>query len=332
MSTTLPRPAEFLWLELTGKCQLACGHCYAESSPVGTHGAMTYDDWLRVLDEAVAVGVTTVQFIGGEPTLHPHFEALLVKALTSGLDVEVFTNLVHVRDHVWDLFTRPGVRLATSYYSDSAEEHEMITGRRGSHVRTRANIAEAVRRGIPIRAGVIDLGDGQRYAEAVRELTSLGVTEIGVDRLRQVGRGVRAAEPSTDQLCGRCGDGVLAVLPDGSVTPCVFSRWMTVGNVTEAGLPLIVVGERLREVMRKLDTAFAARARQAPPCPPACAPPDPYTPRCNPRRPVPCGPECTPGQQCNPRCGPACSPACTPQCGPRSGPCRPRGGCQPNYR
>jgi hypothetical protein len=30
----------FLWLEITGRCQLACRHCYAESGPRGTHGSM----------------------------------------------------------------------------------------------------------------------------------------------------------------------------------------------------------------------------------------------------------------------------------------------------
>lgn len=327
MTTALRRPTTFLWLELTGKCQLKCGHCYAESGPTGTHGSMGFDDWARVLEDAAETGVTMVQLIGGEPTLHPYFEALLLKALGLGLEVEVFSNLVHVRSHVWKLLERDGVRLATSYYSDRAEEHETITGRRGSHARTRANIAEAVRRRIPLRAGIIDLGDGQRYAEAEAELAGLGVTDIGVDSLRQVGRGVRTEQPSMDQLCGRCGDGVLAVLPDGSVTPCVFSRWMSVGNVAETRLAGIVAGEALQAAVRELETAFASR--QAP-CGPACAPPDPHTP-CNPNRPAPCQPQCVPHQQCNPKCGPACSPACRPQCAPESGPCRPRGGCQPNY-
>ncbi len=31
----------FLWLELTGRCGLTCAHCYAGSSPSGSHGVMT---------------------------------------------------------------------------------------------------------------------------------------------------------------------------------------------------------------------------------------------------------------------------------------------------
>ena len=58
----------FVWLEITGKCQLECLHCYAESGPGGTHGAMTAANWRRVIDECADLGVEMVQFIGGEPT------------------------------------------------------------------------------------------------------------------------------------------------------------------------------------------------------------------------------------------------------------------------
>jgi MoaA/NifB/PqqE/SkfB family radical SAM enzyme len=64
----------FVWLKVTGKCQLRCTHCYAESGPSGTHGKMGTANWLRVIDQTVGLGVKTVQFIGGEPTLHPGFK------------------------------------------------------------------------------------------------------------------------------------------------------------------------------------------------------------------------------------------------------------------
>lgn len=225
----------FLWLEITGQCQLECVHCYADSSPSGTHGTMTAQDWQRVINEAADIGVRTVQFIGGEPTLHPALPSLVGHALNRELAVEVFTNLVHVTDALWELFSRPGVSLATSYYSDDAEQHNAIT-RRPTHARTKANIEKAIALGIPLRTGVIDLGRGQRAGEARDELVNLGVPQIGYDRLREVGRGIRDQGESAAQLCGRCGDGAAAVAPDGSVRPCIMSRWMEVGNVRRQGL------------------------------------------------------------------------------------------------
>lgn len=302
----------FVWLEITGKCQLECAHCYAESGPTNTHGSMTTVDWRRVIDQAAALGVSMVQFIGGEPTLHPELLGLVNHALTAGLEAEVFSNLVHVTPTLWEMFERPGVRLACSYYSDDASQHTAVTGRTGSHARTRANIVEALRRLIPLRVGVIDLGDGQRIDAAIAELEVLGVADVGFDRLRQVGRGVREQRPSMDQLCGHCASEVLAVAPDGTVWPCVFSRWLPVGNVLTSSLAEILVGGPVAEVRNQLTAHFTAEAEpgKAGDC----------NPHCN-----PCDPRCQPG--CHPNCNPACQPNCSPTCSPTCNPieCKPRG-------
>ena len=96
-----------------------------------------------------------VQFIGGEPTLHPALPDLINYTLARRLQVEVFSNLVRVTSALWKVFAQRGVRLATSYYSDMTWEHESITRGRGSYARTRANIVEAVHRSIPLRVGLI---------------------------------------------------------------------------------------------------------------------------------------------------------------------------------
>ena len=53
----------------------------------------------------LSVAVEFVQFIGGEPTLHPALPKLIDHALTRGLAVEVFTNLVHVTEALWGVFS-----------------------------------------------------------------------------------------------------------------------------------------------------------------------------------------------------------------------------------
>lgn len=282
-----------LWLEITGRCQLECVHCYADSGPQGGHGTMTLPDWERIVDESADLGVDMVQFIGGEPTLHPNLPGLIDRALGRGLDVEVFTNLVHVTPALWETFARPGVCLATSWYSDDPAEHAAITRRR-THARTYANIAEAVRRSIPLRVGIIGMSDEQRTAQAHQILSDLGVTEIGVDRLRQVGRGIRDRQASTAELCGNCGDGVAAVGPDGNVWPCVFSRWLSCGNVLNTSLIDVLNSDAFTAALGELRATMPQLK---------CAP-----------------------DMCNPQCGPSCSPACNPK-----GDCRPKGNCAPSY-
>ncbi|MEV4371691.1 radical SAM protein [Nonomuraea sp. NPDC049637] len=150
-----------LWLEVTNRCQLACIHCYNESGVHGTDGSMTYGDWIDAIDQAAELGVSMVQTIGGEPTLYAGLPGLIAHARALKIEVEVYSNLVHFTAAMWEVFAQPGVRLATSYYSDDPAQHLMITGRRAL-ARTRRNIATAIAKDIPIRVGLIDLGDDQR--------------------------------------------------------------------------------------------------------------------------------------------------------------------------
>ncbi|MFI6174904.1 radical SAM protein [Nonomuraea sp. NPDC051191] len=287
---------DFAWWEVSGKCQLACDHCYASSGPDGTHGTMTVTDWRRVITQTREAGATMGQFIGGEPTLYPALPELVRHALDNGMGVEIYTNLVHVTPAMWETFRLPGVRLATSYYSDRADEHEAIT-KRPSHKVTTKNIARARELGIPLRAGVVGVLEGQRSQQGIAVLEDLGVDDVGYDDLREVGRGVRENGPGLDQLCGRCGDQQIAISPTGEVWPCVFSRWLPIGNVRRTPLAEILASQQFEETTGRLREAFEVRGK--------------------------CGPD-----ECNPRCGPSCSPACSPQ---SKTPCGPRQGCSPSY-
>lgn len=351
---TTQQRVEFLWLEITGKCQLQCVHCYAESSPSGSHGAMTLADWLRVITQAKELGVAMVQFIGGEPTMHPDFFTLARHALSLGLEVEVYSNLMLVTEKQWELFGMPGVRLATSYYSADAAQHEAITGRARSYERTKANIAEVVRRSIPLRVGMIGVVEGQQVDQARAELQQMGVTDIGYDQLRQVGRGIRDLQASAEQLCGNCAGGVMAISASGEVWPCVFSRWLPIGNMLTQSLAQVVYGPARAETRAALQEEFAKRnPDMCNPCTPGCNPgwcmPGDGT-GCRPPGKVgaqdaqhqragnpsadcnPCGPNCSPSwdgrnteqpaacNPCTPNCSPSCNPACNPNCPPMCNP------------
>lgn len=237
-----------LELELTGFCQLACRHCYADSGVAGTHGTMTADHWRSVIDQAATIGVEMVQFIGGEPTLHPELPRLIRYALGKGLKVDVYTNLVHVTEAMWEVFSLPGVSVGTSWYSADPHKHAEVTGAEGSYFRTRANIAEAVRRGVPLRAGIVEVVAAQGIAHARWELQSFGVTDVSVDRVRGVGRAARGAH-SVSELCGNCGRGRAAISIYGQVFPCVIGRFLVAGNVKEASLGKILDGDRWQGIV-----------------------------------------------------------------------------------
>ncbi|MGW2860808.1 radical SAM protein [Streptomyces sp. NPDC001205] len=268
---------KFAWLEVTGLCNEFCDHCYADSSPKGTHGTMTVQDWVGVLDQLADMGTLDVQFIGGEPTLYPSLSKLIQHAHGRGLGIEVFSNMTHIREPLWDTFTACGVKLATSYYSDSAEDHDQVTRLRGSHKRTRANIQKALELGIPIRGGVVAVNREQRVQQAAQDLVNLGVEEVGGDRTRAFGRASKGAAPTIDDLCGHCAHEKCAIGPTGDVWPCVLGRFLTLGNVKETPLAEVWGGPQMTGVTADIEAVHGDGVQ-------ACTPPQ-FLPMCGPCQP-----------------------------------------------
>ncbi|MGQ0666995.1 MAG: pyrroloquinoline quinone biosynthesis protein PqqE [Nitrospiraceae bacterium] len=76
--------------ELTYRCPLRCPYC---SNPLdyARHGnEIDTDTWLRVLDEAEALGVVQLNVSGGEPLLRDDLELLIERACA----LELYTNLI----------------------------------------------------------------------------------------------------------------------------------------------------------------------------------------------------------------------------------------------
>jgi MoaA/NifB/PqqE/SkfB family radical SAM enzyme len=125
----------FLWLEITAKCNLECVHCYADSGP--RHhllGGMALDNWLTILRDASSLGCRQVQFIGGEPTLHPHLTSMISFAAAQNYEfIEVYTNATHLGEQLLQAFVQHRVHVAFSFYSDDPElragrTHGFLTG------------------------------------------------------------------------------------------------------------------------------------------------------------------------------------------------------------
>ncbi|MEU7167737.1 radical SAM protein [Streptomyces morookaense] len=261
-------------------CNEFCDHCYADSGPNGTHGTMTVLDWRRCIDQFADMVGRDVQFIGGEPTLYPHLPEQITHAHAAGLGIEVFSNMTFIREHLRETFKACGVELASSYYSDQAQEHDQVTQLRGSHRRTRANIAKAVEPGIPIRGGIVATPANQRVQEAATDFQGIGVGHVGGGRVRAFGRASQGAAPTVADLCGHCARGKCAIGPEGDVWPCVLGRFIALGNVHAASLAEIWNSARTVNARAEIATVHGLKPAES------CTPPQ-FLPNCGPCQPCP---------------------------------------------
>jgi sulfatase maturation enzyme AslB (radical SAM superfamily) len=297
-------PLQFLWVEITNQCNLQCSHCYAESGPqTFSRDALSLAHYRQVIVYAHKAGCRRIQFIGGEPTLNPDLPALIELCTDLGYAfIEVFTNLTRVSDDLLTCFKRNGVHVATSVYASKSETHDAITRHPGSFYRTVNTLRRLLEAEIPVRAGIITMMENASETEStVRFLTDLGVEKIGIDRVRQFGRGGATGRPDMQELCGECAGNILCVGSDGKISPCIMSKLWSVGSFLDTPFNELVSSAKLATTRADIKRATSQRSKDG-----SGSGTKMYT-ICDPKT---CGPYST----CSPTTGPGpCGPSgCTP--------------------
>lgn len=296
-----------IWIEITNRCNLTCVHCYANSGPhVDTSGEIPDDRVLNLLAEAQAEGCTSVQFIGGEPMIHPSLPQFIRRAYDLGYDdIEVYSNLVSLPAAALLSIETFKARVATSFYSAQATVHDAVTSQSGSWKKTLKNIERLQAAGVPIRIGFIETEQNAGEYEGVCSLfAELGISEVGYDAARPFGRAAETDELRPEGLCGNCTAGNLCVMPNGDVSLCIMSRASVVANVRDVSLRQLFAGGSVASAREALEDAWDLL--------PAWE-----------------GHRHDTTQECDPACRPNCEPSCNPRCSPNCSPCFPAGKCNP---
>lgn len=95
------RPAvpSTIWLAATGFCNNRCSWCYAQNnkwqgavSKAYTRSMISLDDAKLAIDTLAEVGAKTCILIGGEPTLHPALDKIIVSIRQAGMKSALVTN------------------------------------------------------------------------------------------------------------------------------------------------------------------------------------------------------------------------------------------------
>lgn len=126
-----------LWVNTGTLCNIACAHCYIESSPTNARLAyLTAEELAPFLDEAEALNTREIGFTGGEPFMNPDMPAMTADALARGFEVLILTNAMRpmtrprVKDALLALRRRHGSRLKLRVSLDhfTAERHDEERG------------------------------------------------------------------------------------------------------------------------------------------------------------------------------------------------------------
>lgn len=259
---------DFLWIEVTSRCNLRCIHCYADAKAESGQDRRTPDlsaeEIRKVIAEAASLGCQKIQFTGGEPTLRPDLEDLIGYALDRGFKfVEVFTNGTLLTENAVSFFSERGINVALSVYCHRAKEHDAITGVPGSFERTLNSLKLLLAYEVPTRCAVIAMKQNEEELEQTNYfLSKLGVLQRPPDPVRPSGRGINMeiwpekyglqsfrTRPSflvnretysKNSRWNSCWYGKAAVTSLGEVLPCIFARDQVAGNIRHQSLSEII--------------------------------------------------------------------------------------------
>ena len=135
----------FAWIEITTRCNLRCLHCYNESD-IHCDTVMSLENYKKVIDGLLKLGVSKIQIIGGEPFVNKQLlRDMLEYTVGKFQAIEIFTNGTLIDEDWIEYLAQNGIHVALSVYSYNRDNHDQITGSKGSWEKT-ARTIEALKK------------------------------------------------------------------------------------------------------------------------------------------------------------------------------------------
>jgi len=201
---TVARPMGLI-AELTHRCPLQCAYC---SNPLALDppaAELSTDDWLRVLDEAAALGILQVHFSGGEPMARRDLETMVAHANRAGLYTNIITAGVLLTPERMAALHAAGIdHIQLSFQDSDPVLADGFGGYRGGHAKKLAAAALIREAGLPLTTNfVVHRGNADHVKEMVALGETLGAERIEIAHVQYYGWGLlnRAALlPGREQL------------------------------------------------------------------------------------------------------------------------------------
>lgn len=173
-------PPLALLAELTHRCPLQCPYCANPLEMERAAGELDTAAWLRVLDEAAALGVLQVHFSGGEPTARKDLLELVRRAAAGGLYSNLITSGVTLDPAALAALAEAGLdHVQLSFQDADAAQADRIGGYRRGHAR-KLEVARQIRdAGLPLTANFVV---HRQNLERLPAMLALG-EEIGASRI-----------------------------------------------------------------------------------------------------------------------------------------------------
>jgi len=182
-------------LAITFRCQNDCVHCYAG----GPHETpeLSIAQWKQVIDRLSEIGVFTVTFTGGEPTLREDLPELLLYAQNKGMVTGLITNGRRLTNKGYvETLEKSGLDFVqVTLESHKPKVHDLMTGAKGSWKETVAGIKNAAESQVYVTTNTtLSKHNAADFLETVDFIKSLNVAAFGCNSLIYSGKANAVSE------------------------------------------------------------------------------------------------------------------------------------------
>ena len=144
------RRPEAVTFELTYGCNLKCVHCYNPTHRALPH-ELTTSEICVLLNQIADLGVLSVTFTGGEPSVRPDIGDILRHARRQGLLIYLLTNATRITRSFTDVLLEVGAtQVNVSIYGATDAIYERMTGVAGSYRQFRQGLADLAATRLPV--------------------------------------------------------------------------------------------------------------------------------------------------------------------------------------
>lgn len=262
----------FVWLELTERCNEKCVHCYGEFGRNIKSQDLHLSDWKSILLKLKNSGCKKIQFIGGEPLLFKNFSLLLDYAINLNFDeISIFTNATLLTNTLIKKIKENNISIKVSLYGHNGEIHDNITKISGSFNKTISNLELLYNEGVKTSIAVIIMKENEVYLNEIMDFIKAKKFrfngydvirgKIGTEQFKhipnkEVIKKKCITEPNfiadkkfftTSLYKNTCWYGKFTITPSGDIIPCIFARDNVMGNILTTDLNNFLVSDILKK-------------------------------------------------------------------------------------
>lgn len=171
----------FMNIEITRRCNYHCLHCFNEGGKHAAPAEISYENIIKILDEAKDIGVQAILITGGEPLCHPRFMDILKAVYDRNMHVfEINTNGVLLTKELLSRIKETGCRALMKISFDGLGFHDWMRNSAGAQSRALKAIRDTIDSGF---RAMVQMNINRVNKNAVLPSLSL-LDEMGVSHTR----------------------------------------------------------------------------------------------------------------------------------------------------